>query len=89
MIPGPAWWNFGATTPASGTQVITAEQFVPPPNPIRNGVVARIAFTIDKSAAPGVYPVNLTNVQVNKGEVRPNVQAGLVRVSSRRGARSR
>ena len=84
LIPGPAWWNFGATSSAPGTQVITAEQFVPPPTPVRNGVVARIAFTIGKSASPGVYALSITNVQLNNGTVRPNIQAGIVRVDARR-----
>ncbi len=78
-IPGSAWWTFSASS-TPGVLAIMAQEFVPPPDPAINGVIATLSFTIDGTAAPGVYPVEVTGGAVN-GAVAPPTQAGSITVN--------
>ena len=79
-VPGPAWWSFTARPSKPGVYLVAAEQFVPSPSPVLNGVIGHLVFNVPLAAAPGVYEVKITKAEVNGGSMTAETQSGSVRI---------
>lgn len=80
-LPGPAWWEFSATAPSAGTQVLEGNEFVQPANPIISGVVAEASFTVPEGTSPGLYSVAVVATTIN-GTLQATGESGFVTVSA-------
>ncbi len=79
-LPDPALWEFSASVPNTGMQVVAGNEFVQPSDPVISGVIADDAFTVPMGTAPGVYPITVVAASVN-GNSSPVVEDGFITVT--------
>ena len=78
-VPGPASWNFGATTPSAGTQIIAGSQIAQPEGAVVDGVIATDTFTIPATTAPGRYDLVVVATDIG-GRAANTSTAGAITV---------
>lgn len=79
-LPDAAFWNFSATVPNAGIQVVAGDEFVQPTAPVIGGVIFQNMFTVPLGTAPGVYPLIFVAASVN-GNSAAVVEDGFITVS--------